>query len=257
MTAIIGAVPVHPRMRARRIAIEKDKTRRRFRWFIAVAVLLAVVSGGVVFLKSSWMDIDGVEVSGSEKTSEEAILEAAGIVPGTSMLDLDLRAARDAVAKLPWVNEVYATADWTGAVALEVTERLPVAQVATTEGYSVVDAEGRVVTLSADPYPNLAVISGLNGAGAGGWLGSEALDPITVAAAVGPRLQPHVGNVTAEPGAEIYLELNRGGRVRVGDIRDLDAKMVALETLIDQVEMACVGVIDVRAPAAPVITRVC
>jgi len=161
------------------------------------------------------------------------------------------------VALLPWVDEVHASADWRGRVVIEVSERQPAAQVATESGFSVVDREGRVVSFGPDPYPGLAVIVGVAGAGAGGWLGSDALGPIEVAAAIGPELLAQVGSVTADASATLYLELNRGGRVLIGDTRDLEAKLIAIETLVSQVEMGCVGVIDVRAATAPVITRAC
>lgn len=257
MTAILGATPVHPRMRARRIEVERHQGRRRRRWIIAVGVVLALVAAAVIFLQSSWVDVRAVEVTGTAQTPPEAVLDAAGIAPGSSMLGLDLEGARRAVARLPWVDEVRATADWSGQVVLDISERQPVAQIATANGFSVVDNEGRVVAFSSDAHPGLPVIGGVGGAAAGAWLAADSREPIAVAAAVGPDLLYDIGSVTRDADGAIYLELNRGGRVLIGDTRELEAKMIAVETIIGQVEMACVGVIDVRAATAPVITRAC
>jgi hypothetical protein len=257
VTAILGGASVHPRMRERRVEVEMDRSRRRRKWLLTAALLVALGSAAGIFLQSSWVEVDHVGIVGGANTPPEAVREAAGIEPGASLLTLDLGPAREAVAKLPWVDEVTASADWYGDVLFEISERQPVAQVATPGGYSVVDSEGRVLTLSAEPYPGLMVITGVAGGGAGSWLGDAGLAAVQAAAVVGPELAPFIGSVAQDPDGSLYLELTRGGRVLMGDTREMGAKIVALRTLIDQVEMGCVGIIDVRAATAPVITRAC
>jgi predicted NUDIX family NTP pyrophosphohydrolase len=54
---------------------------------------------------------------------------------------------------------------------------------------------------------------------------------------------------------ELDAALNDGGTIRFGSIEQLDAKIVAVETVLDDVDVACLRLLDVRVPGSPALTR--
>ena len=53
----------------------------------------------------------------------------------------------------------------------------------------------------------------------------------------------------------LVARLVDGGEVRLGDASRLAAKLRSLETVLTQVDLTCLAVVDVRAPGSPVLTR--
>ena len=43
--------------------------------------------------------------------------------------------------------------------------------------------------------------------------------------------------------------------MRFGDARQLDAKVRSLEAVLEQVDLTCLAVLDLRLPGSPVLTR--
>jgi hypothetical protein len=54
---------------------------------------------------------------------------------------------------------------------------------------------------------------------------------------------------------DLDVTLGYGGVVRFGSTDDLDDKVVAVETVLTRVDLACMALLDVRAPGAPALTR--
>jgi hypothetical protein len=49
--------------------------------------------------------------------------------------------------------------------------------------------------------------------------------------------------------------LAAGGEVRFGSVEDLDDKIVAMETVLGDVDTTCLELLDVRVPGSPALTR--
>jgi len=49
--------------------------------------------------------------------------------------------------------------------------------------------------------------------------------------------------------------LGASTEVRFGPATQLDAKVRSLRTVLDQVDLTCAALIDVRSPGSPVLTR--
>jgi hypothetical protein len=80
------------------------------------------------------------------------------------------------------------------------------------------------------------------------------LDGLSVAGALPAALRPRVAAVrVAATGVELTL-LPRG-IARLGDARDLAAKLDAVLTVLERASVANLAVLDVRVPSAPVLTR--
>lgn len=251
--------PAHidPRIRARRIAVQRDVGKRRLQHLVDAGLVVLVAAGFLVALRSPLLDVDSVAVAGNERTTREAVEAAAGIERGDQLVDLDLRAAGEAVAALPWVERAELHRGVDGAVAVEVTERTAVAVVGTGAAARLVDAEGRILGPAADAPDlagTLAAIDGVDeGLRPGAFLGEEAADALAVAthlggaADLGLRLVVEEGRLSGlvEPGIEVAF----------GDAGQLEAKVRSLRTVLAQVDLTCAAVIDVRSPGSPVLTR--
>jgi hypothetical protein len=251
--------PAHidPRMRARRIAVQRGMGRRRLQRLVDVGVVLAVAAGFLLALRTPLLDVDAVSVSGNERTPADAVVEASGIARGDQLIDLDLGAAGQAVADLPWVKEARIHRGVDGSVSVEVTERTPVAVVGEGANALLVDAEGRALGPAfGDPShtASLVTIDGLGqGLEPGEFLGDQAADALAVAASLGSKLD--VGLRLAVEDGRLTGVVDPGISVLFGDAGQLEAKIRALRTVLEQVDLTCAATIDVRSPGSPVLTR--
>jgi cell division protein FtsQ len=246
-----------PRIRARRIEVRRDAGRRRLRRMAWLGVVVAVALGFLVALRSPLLDVDEVRVIGTHQTSPEAVAEAAGIDVGAPLMDLDLGRSAARVGALPWVGEVRIHRELGGGVAIEVTERAPAAVVGEGDDAVLVDAEGRILAASAD-VPELAAqlvrVAGLTTDRApGASLPPETLEALALAARLGTAVPGAIGEVAV--GEDLTATLVQGGEVLFGDTGRLTAKLRSLETVLAQVDLTCLGTLDLRTPASPVLTR--
>jgi len=250
--------PAHidPRIRARRIAVQRGMGRKRLQRLVDVGLLLAVAAGFFVALRTPLLDVNAIEVSGNDHTSRDDVVAAAGIGKGDQLIDLDLHAAGQAVAALPWVQEAELHRGIDGAVTVDVTERVPVAVVGQGESALLVDTDGRALGPAfGDPSAGaLVAIDGVgDGLEPGEFLGSGADDALAVATRLagvvdlGIRLRVEDGHLSGvvDPGISVAF----------GDASQLEAKVRSLRTVLDQVDLTCAATIDLRTPGNPVLTR--
>ena len=165
MTATVG---IDPRIRDRRIAVQRDAGRRRLR---RLQALTAVVVGLVIafgLTRSPVLDVDRLEVQAGGG-DVAAIREAAGVVPGQPMTDVDPRQVAEAVAALPAVAGVEVRRSWPGTVAVAVTPREPALAVPAVDGgWLAVGPDGVVVEQHDEVPPGLVGLGGYEVRGAPG-----------------------------------------------------------------------------------------
>jgi cell division protein FtsQ len=251
------AVPIDPRIRARRIQVQRGVGRRRLQRLVDVGLVLAVAAGFALALRSPLLDVDEVTVRGAAHTSTEAAIEQAGVAPGDQLMDVDLTAVGERVAVLPWVKTVVVHRGLDGRLELELTERTPVAVIGEGPAAVLVDDEGRVLARAEDE-PDLAVGLVRVASDAAGLVPGQAApaglhDALTLATRLDgvPGLAVQLG----EDGALVGVLAESGIEVRFGPATRLDAKVRDLQTVLDQVDLTCADVIDVGSPGNPVLTR--
>ena len=84
----------------------------------------------------------------------------------------------------------------------------------------------------------------------------DAPELLAVAAALPEEVRAAVAAVRAAPAeGEVDLRLTGGGIARLGPTTGLGAKLVAVATVLEQVDLTCLATIDVRVPSAPAVTR--
>lgn len=121
---------------------------RLTRWqarVLAGALSLALLAVFVrAALRSPWLTVNHVSVTGVSRVSEREVREAAGI-DGASIFSLDLDAARARVAALPDVRSVTVTRPGRTSVRLEVEERAPWGLWRVNDRTLPIDADGYVL----------------------------------------------------------------------------------------------------------------
>lgn len=246
-------VAVHPRMRRRRLAVQRDAGRRRLQRAAAALAIVAALLGAYVVSQTPLLDVDRVEVGGAERTAPGDVRAALGAEPGDPMAGVDTGAASRRVEELPWVDEATVRRRWPNTVQVRVTERRPVAVLDVVAGRSaLIDGEGRVLAIGDELPDGLVALEGVDGPIAvGEQIDADAEDALVLTEALVARLPGAVAAISVD----LQAELVAGGIVRFGSVDDLDDKLVALETVLAHVDVACLDALDVRVPRSPALTR--
>jgi len=246
-------VVVDPRMRSRRIAVRRDQGKRRFKRFTVALGVVAVVVAAAVATQTALLDVDRVGIGGVGHTTAADVRRVAGISPGDTMVGVDAGGAAARVEDLPWVEEATVARRWPGTVEIHVTEREPLAMLEVAEGrVALVDDDGRVLEVTRQPPAGLPEVTGVRGRIAeGDELGRATRDALAILRALRERLPGVVASVSSD----LDAALAAGGEIRFGSTEDLDDKIVAVETVLADVDTDCLELLDVRVPGSPALTR--
>lgn len=250
---------IDPRIRQRRIEVRRAQGRRRLRAlaFITASAVVGAAAWGA--LRSPLLDVDARVVVGARHTPPGEILRASGIGSGDALVDVDEERAARRVEELPWVRHATVRRAWPDRVTLTVVERRATAVARTNAGsWALVDDDGRVLEITAEPPEGLVELEGVLGPGspplAPGRF-TPAPGPLEVVRALGPALVARTAGVVVVQGGELALKLKPRGTVRLGSAEDLPAKMRAVETVLASLDTSTLSILDVRFPSSPVLTR--
>jgi cell division protein FtsQ len=250
------SAPIDPRFRQRRIEVRRLEGQRRLRVLLILAgfFLVALLAWGLT--RSPILDVDHVRVMGTIRMTPADITTASGVQKGMAMLDVDSGGAAARLRSMPWILRAHVERHWPATVTIAVVERVPVAAVPDKAGVAVVDRTGRVLAVQPTPPPDLPVLLGLPPAGpVSTRVGGRAADLLTVAQAMPPQVAQRVNGVVAADGGQVELRLKPTGTVRLGLPEQVAEKMLSTQTVLTQVDLTRLAVLDVRVPASPAITR--
>lgn len=225
--------------------------RRRLLALRPIAVVAAVVAviglGVYAAYFSSWLAAESVRVSGERSLSAAEIAAAAHVDLGTPLARIDLGAIEEDVAKLPAVADVSVSRSWPHTVAIEVTERQPLAAVRRDGSWWVMDDEGVVFRRTPHRDQALPVVA------VGGDASADALsEAAQVVSALPSDVLDHVRRLTAHSMDSIDLRLTNGRLVRWGSADETERKVQVLAVLLDRVKAS---VYDVSVPERPTTRR--
>ena len=257
---------IDPRIRARRIEVQRGQGRRRLRRLAWFGGLVAVVAGLVGLTRTALLDVDHIEVVGAVRTGEAAIQAASGVATGDRLTGVPLDRVARRVGALPWVATARVTRGWPNAVRIEVVERQPLAAAPVRGmggkggGWVLLDQVGRQLAPVAQPPPGvtrLEVQPVRPAPGEGTASAFQAM--LSVAASVPPSLRARVlvlrPTGSGEVGATVRLRNGETAAVDLGPPDQLDRKWLALASVIEQVDPRGLGRIDLRVPGAPALRR--
>lgn len=244
MTSTAAPPRIDPRIRARRVEVQRDEGRRRLRRLLTVVIVLGVVAGAWGITRTPLLDVDHVRVAGASKTGAQAVADATGIHLGDALLTAALGRAADRVAALPWVQTVEIRRAWPGTVKVVVVERSPVAAVPTRDQrWVLVDAQGRQLAVTQNLDESLVRIDSQPiAAEPGSDVEGRTSVALQVAASIPETLRARV--IALRPAAGGTVE----GTVRLGDGSDAwlrfgtpaqtAAKWLALLSVLDEADPA-------------------
>ena len=152
--------------------------RRIAVYAIALAVFSAAVWAAIIFgpaqqfvqfangslqaaLIDAGLSVQSITVTGREQTERAEFLRALGVDRGAPILSVDLEAAHQRIAALPWVSAARISRVLPDTIRVELVERRPVAIWQRDRELVLVDAEGTVITARDVPeYKQLQLIVG-------------------------------------------------------------------------------------------------
>ncbi len=247
---------VDPRLRARRIEVQRHEGRRRLRALVGLVVVTVIAGGAAVLSLSALADVDAVIVEGARLSDPDDVVVASGVAIGEPLIDLDTDTVVANVMTLPWVLGASVERRLNGDVVVVIEERTPrVVLPAEDGGFVLVDDLGRQLERVPGRAPEFLPIAGIV---ASGEVGQPAPPEVRAVISVLDHLTPPVAAVVTQVIADegtLYLELTPAGRVKLGDDSSLGAKIISLETMLAHADLRCLWEIDVRVPSAPALTR--
>lgn len=278
--AIEGALPIDPRIRQRRVEVERAQRRRSRKVLLGLLIVGTLVGGGFAALHSSLLGVRRVMVSGPDQAGPAVLMQAAGIRRGEPLVDVAPGRSARRLEGLPWVRTAVVHRHWPGTVRITLTERVAVAQVAAAGAapgpVALVDVTGRVLADEPAEVNGLPLLAGVGGAiPVGGWLPGSPGAPIGagrgaaggVAGAGGPALgaelalaaaldADHLSATRVDASAGTAIAVIAGGATTVtfGTLRDLSAKLHVLQALAASGALHDAGAVDLEVADRPAVT---
>lgn len=235
----------HPARRSRRLRRALRTTGWVLGTGLGLTVLAAVAGAGVHALTTTpLLAVRHVEVRGTRRIPEAAILAAARIEPGTNLLLLDSEAVVDRVEALPGVQRARVIRHLPGRVAVAVDERQPYALINVTGpegGLHWVDADGHLVGPERRPTaPPLPILGGVErpSAGADYPVGDRLQTGLALLRAVqrtGGRVAAVVSEIDLSRGEGPVFYTAEGVEVRVGR-EGWDERLARLDGVLGELE---------------------
>lgn len=228
-----------------RLQLRRRLTRRQRLLWLAAAVALAAILGGLVWLVtgSSVLAARTVTVTGTKVLTADEVRAVAAVEVGRPLVWVDPGAVADRVAALAPVDRVSVRRAWPSAVSIEVTERKPLFVVESGVGYVIVDAAGVAFQAVA------AVPTGLVPAQASASDTRLLRDIGTVLGSLDGGLLGQVRRVRADTPDSIVLELRNGAEIMWGSADQSALKLQVVTQLMRQQKATRY---DVSAPSNPV-----
>lgn len=247
-----------PRIHARRVVIARERGRRRRHRILAGLTAAALAAAGLALVHSSLLGARHVRVMGAPNIPTSTVIAAAGLQGEPPLVDLNAGSIESRVETLPWVLTADVHIAWPTTVAIQVTERIPVAAIALAgdAGYAVCDVSGRVLETVASRPASLPLVVLAATGGSPGPPGSSLPKrdrlQLEVAAAMPESMVPAIGEIAlASVGAVLALGHRR--EAIVGDASSLAQKFVSLATVLARANLDGITAIDLRVPTAPVL----
>lgn len=247
------AATIDPRIRARRAEVLRGQARRRLRVALAVVALILLAAGCWALLHSRVFSARVITVVGAVHTPASEIVTAAGLADHPPLIDVGGTTAAG-IERLPWVEHATVAREWPDGVRITVVERTPVAAISDGSSWVLVARSGKVLARTDDPPASLVRVTGAI-PGAPGTTLTTGRPALTVAATLPPAFKGQVSSVASVAGDNVTLHLTSGLTVNLGSTASLEQKYEDVAAILAGAHLASGEVIDVAAPAAPVVTH--
>lgn len=240
------------RIALRRHRVLEEDARLRLRWLVAFFGTVAAAGVLLGVVRSPWLDVDVVRVSGANRADVSAALAAADVRVGAPMFSVDAAAIETALSRDPWVARAEASVVWPNVIEITVLEHQSVAWIESKNGWMRISAAGTVVD-RGEPPTGAARVS-LEGPVAGK-LGETIESPAAQAAvAFLTGLPAEMRRKARVWGDETSLVARvQGRRIELGTTTQMPEKAAVVAGLIDADRLDMGLVLNVVAPNRPAI----
>jgi cell division protein FtsQ len=243
------------RIADRRASVRRDRRAARLRRTLIVALLCGLAAGLAWFEQSEAAAVRSIEVVGLERIDRQAVLDAAAIPSGRSILRFSTRSIAARVRELPAVRQVVVRRAALDRITIEITERQPVLAVQHWRTVRLLDRDGVVIEdgeMEGLPMVRLATPPPAVGST---FAAHAALsNAYRVWAGLSGPLRVQVVVLDAPDDVGLELELASGVVIRFGRAERIEEKVRAIGAVLDDIAGSEVKVIDVRVPSVPVVT---
>ncbi len=251
---------IDPRIAERRQQVDEDHGRRRRHVVAAVLSVAALVAVCVASLFSPVLDVDRIEVIGSDALSESDVMSIADVRPGDAMVTVDSAELTERLAADVAVARVTVRRRWPGTIEFRITDRVPGLRLVGAEGSKLVAADGVVID-DADPPPTFGIwdlhVDLLSDVGPGAREADNLAAVIAVASAVPNMVRIRLLSMSLDDLGELRLDIGEDREIVFGPPDQAREKFTAIVTLLDgRVDLDGLCRLDVTDPFAARITRV-
>lgn len=149
---------IHTRVLERRREVAEDRAQRSLgRLFrLLAAILPLAVLAWMAF--SPWLSVSEVAIEGAKTASVYEVLSDHRVVVGTPMILIDGGTTETALETDPWIAEATVAVLWPDRVSVIVVERVPLAWVQTSAGWSRRAGDGVALPSAEVPDESLPSI---------------------------------------------------------------------------------------------------
>ena len=231
-----------PRVRDRRVAVGKAKSKRRLIWSAAIAGVIVVVVGVLALLGSKVFDVEDIRVQGASY-SAAAIQPILDDLRGDPVLLVDTQKIERQLEASPWVERARVSTDFPHGLDVDIRERIPLAYfVGSDGGVRVIDRDGRVLDILTGGLPAevIELVGTHPDTAVGASAGSIYASAATLARGLPPQIRNLLESIAVDPtNNELALNLRAEGTqpaltVRLGPPSDLTVKIARLLQAFDQ-----------------------
>ena len=221
--------------------------RRRITWLVSGASLLLVVGFVTGAVYSPLLSLKTIRIEGASRVSAASVRAAVEGQVGRPLALVDFDSITRALGAFPLIRSFVTETVPPDTLIIRIAERAPIATLATSSGFSVVDPAGIVIDSAAERQPGLPLIE----------LGSATKNSPAFTAAVGVLLAlpsdllKRVDTLTAQTSDDVTLVLTGGQSVVWGSAEQsaLKAKVLAAVITVGGTTTKY----DVSAPNHPVL----
>ena len=126
-------------------------------WILALVLLIALF----FLINSSLFNVTDIKVIGTGRFSHQDIILASGITKETNIIHVNEEAAREGIQQNPYLKVKDIKRVFPTGVEIIVEERVPSAQIATVNGYYIINEEGIALSLNEIPDQTLVTVKNL------------------------------------------------------------------------------------------------
>lgn len=250
---------IDPRIAQRRAEVDRSQSRSRRR--IAAAGLgVAAFSVTVVALVfSPALDVDNVEVIGTDAMTSAEVQESGEVPLGMAMASVNESETADRLMRDPRIQRVSVRRQWPSTVEVRITDRRVALRLVSESGSKLVSADG-VVMDADDPGAAFGIwdlhVDQLTDAGVGESESGRLAEAIAVAAALPRNVAIAVVSMRLDDLGDLTLDIGEDREIVFGPPSDAEQKFVSIVTMLGgRVKLEGLCRLDVSDPFSARVTR--